>query len=131
MLKHFRISVDGHPYDVTVEEVNDAGNLYPSPSLTSAAVTAPPPAPEAPSAPSSPAPAADAGPDDKLSPLAGMITGLHVKAGDAVSEGDKICTIEAMKMNTAVTAHKSGTIAAILVAEGDAVDAGQPIMTIT
>ena len=39
--------------------------------------------------------------------------------------------IEAMKMKTVVSAHKQGKITNIAVKVGDAVEAGQPIVTIS
>lgn len=45
--------------------------------------------------------------------------------------GDRVATIEAMKMKTAVSAHRDGTVSAIPVKVGDAVDAGQSLMTIS
>ncbi|GAB6051684.1 biotin/lipoyl-binding protein [Magnetospira thiophila] len=127
MVKHFRIAVDGHEYDVTVEDLSDPGNLYPSPGMISSNFDTPP----APPPPVAAAPTANAGPDAKLSPLAGVVSAIEVTLGQTVAAGDRVCTIEAMKMKTAVTAHKSGKITEISVAAGDAVDAGQPLVTIS
>ena len=51
-----------------------------------------------------------------------------VEAGQAVSAGDAICLIEAMKTFNTVRAERDGTIAAILVASVDEVEAGQPLL---
>jgi biotin carboxyl carrier protein len=39
--------------------------------------------------------------------------------------------IEAMKMKTVVSAHKQGKVSNIAVKVGDAVEAGQPVVTIS
>ena len=53
-----------------------------------------------------------------------------VKQGDVVVEGQLLCIIEAMKMENEITAHKSGTISALPITEGAAIQAGAPIATI-
>ena len=54
----------------------------------------------------------------------------YVKVGDTVEVNQTLATIEAMKMETAITARMSGTVAEILVKEGETVKGGQLIMTI-
>ena len=72
-----------------------------------------------------------AGGGDQLdSPLQGNMWKVLVKQGDTVEEGQLLCIIEAMKMENEITAHKAGTIAELSVAEGDAINAGEPIVTI-
>ncbi|MCB2100823.1 MAG: acetyl-CoA carboxylase biotin carboxyl carrier protein subunit [Rhodobacterales bacterium] len=133
MLKRFKVTVDGRDYDVTVEDITD-GTLYPPAGMSRAVPAAPtappPPMPDAPAAASKSA-GLDAKPEDKLSPLGGVVVEIHVSQGQAVNEGDKVATIEAMKMKTMVTAHRSGTVSAIHVAAGDGVEAGQALLTIT
>ncbi len=134
MQRSFKITVDGRPYHVVVEDVGDSGLLIPSPSDMSGS-PAPQPAVAQPQAAPAAAPAAAAGPPaagpgDEVSPLAGVIISIDVRQGQTVKEGDKIATIEAMKMKTIVAAHRSGTVSAIHVAAGDGVEAGQPILTI-
>ncbi len=53
-----------------------------------------------------------------------------VSVGQTVAAGDVICIIEAMKMMNQIEAEKSGTIGAILVEDGEAVEFDQPIVTI-
>ena len=53
-----------------------------------------------------------------------------MKPGDAVEDNQVLAIIEAMKMETAITARMSGTVSEILVKEGDTVKGGQLIMTI-
>jgi acetyl-CoA carboxylase biotin carboxyl carrier protein len=53
-----------------------------------------------------------------------------VSVGQQVAAGDVICIIEAMKMMNQIEADKAGTISAILVEDGEAVEFDQPIVTI-
>jgi acetyl-CoA carboxylase biotin carboxyl carrier protein len=41
-----------------------------------------------------------------------------------------VCVIEAMKVFVEVRAERGGTIQAVLVASGDEIDAGQPLLRI-
>ena len=130
MQRKFRITVENKTYDVTVEDIaDDGGTLYPSPGLMTAATT-PAEAAEAAPAPSAAPATAAAGPGDEVSPLAGVVLSLEVAVGQSVNEGDKIATIEAMKMKTVVVAHRSGSVTNIAVKPGDGVEAGQVLMTI-
>ena len=71
------------------------------------------------------------GPDLLESPLQGNMWKVLVKEGDAVTEGQLLCIIEAMKMENEITAHKAGTISDLAIKEGDPIKAGDPIATIT
>ncbi len=51
-----------------------------------------------------------------------------VKLGDVISTGDVVCIVEAMKMMNQIESEFSGKIIEICVADGDAVEYGQPIM---
>lgn len=50
-----------------------------------------------------------------------------VAAGQAVAAGQVLCAIEAMKTFTEIRAERDCTIAEVLVATGQEVDAGQPL----
>jgi glutaconyl-CoA/methylmalonyl-CoA decarboxylase subunit gamma len=127
MEKKFRITVDGRQYDVTVEDLSETPS-YTIPSPGDMRVpTAPTPAPAAP--PPASAPGA-AGPGDEASPLAGVVVAIEVAPGQSVKEGDKVMTLEAMKMKTAIIAHHNGQVKNIAVKVGDAVEAGQVLLTI-
>jgi len=56
-------------------------------------------------------------------PMPGVISGLAVKQGQQVFAGDVLCSIEAMKMETAIHAEADGVIAEVLVKPGDQIDA--------
>ena len=138
MQRRFKISVEGHEYDVVVEEIADeGGGLYPDretmraapaqpsrPAAASAAV-----APPAASAPAAGPPAA--GPGDVVSPLAGIVLSIDVEVGALVDEDAKVATLEAMKTKTMVKAGRAGKVSAIAVSAGQGVEAGQTLLTIS
>lgn len=59
-----------------------------------------------------------------LSPLPGLVATVHIKVGDAIASGDAVVTLQSMKMEIPVPAEGSGTVAEILVNEGDEIDTG-------
>jgi len=64
------------------------------------------------------------------SPLQGTVLKVAVEQGAEVSEGDLICVIEAMKMENEITAHKSGKVEDLPIAEGTAVGSGDTLAVI-
>ncbi|MEG1682843.1 MAG: pyruvate carboxylase [Oscillospiraceae bacterium] len=74
-----------------------------------------------------------ADPEDKSqvgASIPGGVSRVAVKAGEVVEENQVLLVIEAMKMETAVTARMGGKVSEIHVAEGDSVKGGQLLMTI-
>ena len=127
-MEHLRITVAGKAYDVTVEKIGGDESAAPAPAARSATPAAAPARAAAPApAPAAHAPAA-AG--DAVSPLAGIVQAVEVAVGAKVNEGDLIITLEAMKMYTAINALSSGTITAIHVKVGEAVEENQALYTI-
>ena len=127
MEKKFKVTVDGKSYAVTVEDVSEVGsNLYPSPGLRANIVTSAAPAAAAPVESAN----AASGADDLPSPLSGVVVEIAVSPGMTVAQGDKVMVIEAMKMKTMISAHKTGKISSIAVAVGDGVESGQALMVI-
>lgn len=53
-----------------------------------------------------------------------------VEVGQTVNVGDIICIVEAMKMMNQIEADKAGTVSAILVENGQAVEFDQPLFSI-
>ena len=132
MEKKFRITVEGKQYIVAVEDISTDGaqTLYPEPGSMSVVPQAAP-APTAPApASAAPSPSASAGPGDEVAPLGGVVQTVHVSVGQAVNEGDKLVSLEAMKMVTHVVARRGGKVISIAVKPGDPVDAGQALLTI-
>jgi pyruvate carboxylase len=62
-------------------------------------------------------------------PMPGVVSGVAVTAGQAVRPGDVLCSIEAMKMETAIHADRAGSIGEVLVKAGDQIDAKDLLMT--
>ena len=46
---------------------------------------------------------------DVLSPLPGLVATVHVNAGDVISSGDPVVTLQSMKMEIPITAESAGT----------------------
>lgn len=53
-----------------------------------------------------------------------------VKVGDKISEDSVVCIIEAMKVMNEIKAEISGTIAEVLVQNGESVEYGQPLFRV-
>ena len=70
----------------------------------------------------------DAG-TEALAPFPGLVTEVLVAPGDAISNGQALLTIEAMKMLHPVTARGNATIATVEVAAGDQVEGGALLIT--
>ncbi|MEE6168643.1 MULTISPECIES: pyruvate carboxylase [unclassified Mycolicibacterium] len=68
-------------------------------------------------------------PDHVAAPFAGVVT-VGVKVGDAVEAGATIATIEAMKMEAAITAPKGGTVSRVAVAPTGQVEGGDLLVVI-
>ena len=133
MEKKFRITVEGKQYIVAVEDISTDGaqTLYPEPGSMSVAPQSAAPVPTAPApAATAPSPGGSAGPGDEVAPLGGVVQTVHVSVGQAVNEGDKLVSLEAMKMVTHVVARRGGKVTGIAVKPGDPVDAGQVLLTI-
>lgn len=126
-----KITVHGVAYEVDVQ-VLDAGDemqrggspLPPAPPTSAAAVHAPV-APVAPIAGPGPVAGSAGG---VASPIAGTVLEVKCKAGEAVTKGQTLLMIEAMKMETAIAAPQAGTVKQILVAAGDAVRESQTLV---
>ncbi len=56
-------------------------------------------------------------------PMPGAVATVAVKAGQKVGKGSPLLSIEAMKMETAISAERDGTVLKVLVAPGDQVGA--------
>ena len=85
-------------------------------------------------------PAAEQVPDDCIeisSPMVGVFYSApaenaqpFVSVGDPVKKGDVLCIIEAMKLMNEIESEYDGTIAEILVENGQPVEYGQPLFRI-
>ena len=116
-MKHYTITVNGTPYNVTVEET--AAGAAPAP------VAAP-----APKAAPAPAPKAAAGSVAVNAPMPGTILDVKVAPGVAVKAGDVLVILEAMKMENEIVAPQDGTVAAVNVKKGDSVNSGDVLASL-
>lgn len=128
MKKNFRITVDGRSYNVVVEDLDAAAD--PSYSTATAAV-----APAVPTTVAAPAPPAAPGPVPAgsgaiMAPLGGVVVSIDVALGRDVAVGDKVATIEAMKMKTDVLSKVAGKISNIAAKTNESVETGQVLMTV-
>jgi acetyl-CoA/propionyl-CoA carboxylase biotin carboxyl carrier protein len=120
----YAVEVSGKRFDVRVVGPPFAGGAAPAASNGTAPAAKPRRSPRKSSG-------AGAGADLLTAPLQGNMWKVLVKQGDTVEEGQLLCIIEAMKMENEITAHKAGTIAELPIAEGEPIQAGAPIATIT
>ncbi|BCI82909.1 biotin carboxylase N-terminal domain-containing protein [Mycobacterium sp. SMC-18] len=65
-----------------------------------------------------------------VSPMPGSVVAVGIADGSTVSSGDVVVTVEAMKMEHALSSPVDGTVE-LLVAVGDQVKVGQPLARIT
>ncbi|AKK10499.1 acetyl/propionyl/methylcrotonyl-CoA carboxylase subunit alpha [Corynebacterium uterequi] len=68
--------------------------------------------------------------DDVTSPMQATIVACHVTEGSTVTEGETLLVLEAMKMETPVVAHKTGTVTNLDAAPGSQVSKNQRLLTI-
>ena len=74
--------------------------------------------------------AAVAGSGTIVVPMQGTIVKVMVEVGAEVNEGDTICVLEAMKMENAIAADKSGVIETLNVEAGQSVGSGDVVAVI-
>jgi len=77
--------------------------------------------------------AAKADPDDPChvaAPMPGKVSSVAVKKGQAIKAGERLLSIEAMKMETAVYSPLDGTVADVLVKPGATVTARDLLVTL-
>ncbi|MBR0568280.1 biotin/lipoyl-binding protein [Azoarcus sp. L1K30] len=132
-MRHFRITVEGRSYDVSVEELDETAPAAPPPGATSTpapVIAAAPRTTPVPTPPPIP-PATDALDESNIpSPLAGTVVSIDVTIGQHVTQGQQLVVLEAMKMNTYITAPRDGQIVAVKVTPGTAVAEGQALLAI-
>jgi methylmalonyl-CoA carboxyltransferase 1.3S subunit len=124
-----KITVDSKTYEVEVEAmepqvVSAAPRGY---AVEPAAVRLPASAAPAAAAPSAAAPVVS---EEKVcrSPVSGIVVKVAAQPGQSIQTGDILMVLEAMKMETNITAPVSGKIAAVKVNAGDSVQSGQVVV---
>jgi len=127
-----KITVDGKVYEAEVEvsEPERRGPGYYPPLTAQVPASAP-----GGGAPNSAAPAtkpSGAPVDDESkvcrSPLAGTVTRIEAEAGQQIAVNATLLVLEAMKMETVITAPFEGTVKAINASVGDAVQQGEVLV---
>ena len=114
-----QLTVNGSVYDVEVEVEEE-----PLPTLGAVMVGSSSAYTMTPGAAKAPATSANA----LSSPVSGTVVTVLVEAGAQVKSGDTLLVLEAMKMETEVTAPKDGTVKSVDVAVGEAVQGGQVLI---
>lgn len=104
----YTVAVEGKRYTVTVSEGGDISGIV--------ALAGPG--------------AVGGGGEIVAAPLAGIIFKLLVAPGQAVVEGQNLLILEAMKMETAISAPRAGVVAGIQVKVGDNVLVGDSLVTL-
>ena len=141
----YRISIDKYQFEVKVDNLRsrpilatvngETFEVWPEGQEASPAATAPEPGPSLPDtalAAEAPLPAAtpeiaEAAPAPGgahravRAPLPGVIISLTVKPGMAVTLGQELCVLEAMKMKNPIRATRAGTIKTVHVVVGQTV----------
>ncbi|NLG51884.1 MAG: acetyl-CoA carboxylase biotin carboxyl carrier protein subunit [Chloroflexi bacterium] len=146
----YEITVNGNKYTIEVGDVSgpsvevvvngqrrtvdfrEAQNVPAAPAPAPAAAApapAPQPAPEPEPAPQA-TPAGSVDGTVVKAPMPGKILSVRVNVGDTVSEGDTVCTLEAMKMEMPISATAGGTVKAIHINVGDNVANDDPLVTV-
>ena len=121
-----KITIDNKTYEVEVE-ASQPESPAPPPrgyAVESSAVRVP-------AAPVAPPPPGDgAVNEDKVcrSPISGIVVRVAAQPGQNIQIGDNLLVLEAMKMETAITAPVEGKIAAIKVNPGDSVQSGMVLV---
>lgn len=60
--------------------------------------------------------------------MPGMVVTVAIQPGDSVKKGQKLLTVEAMKMETTIAAERDGKIADVLVKPGSQVSTGDLLL---
>ncbi len=120
-----QLEVNGTPYEVTLDrEIKQTK----TPKLVRSVSV--PSTDSHPSVVKTSSPSAPKGGGTIKSPLPGVVLDLHVKEGDVVKTGQKLLTLEAMKMENNIESDKDGKVASLKVGKGDNVMEGDILIII-
>ena len=123
-----KITVEGKTYEVEVEVEESAPSASPAVGGATPRTTtsvAPPATPTPPAGTEKPTV-----PEEKVcrSPIVGTVVRVLASPGQQVSVDEQLLVLEAMKMETSITAPVAGAVKRILVAAGDSVQSGQILL---
>ena len=114
-----KVTVNGSVYEVDVEVEEE-----PLPTLGAVTVGSRSAYTMTPTVAKAPATSANA----LTAPMAGTVVTVLIEAGADVKAGESLLVLEAMKMETEVTAPKDGKVKSVDVGVGDAVQGGQVLI---
>lgn len=138
--ERFQVTVNGRKHDVVLAEDEDLPEASITPAIlqdmSEERMAAPRPAAArtAPGTTPAPTPAGGsiapvpAGALALTAPMPGVIASIDVVLGQAVSRGDAMVTLEAMKMRNAIRAPRDGVVAQILAEQGQTVAFGDVLV---
>lgn len=133
-MKKFRVLVNGSEYNVEIEELSEAATAArPATSTPPPASSAPRPATPVPAKPSptaSTTQGAAAG-GAIAAPMPGTILSVAVEVGTAVTKGQTLLVLEAMKMENEIQAPADGTVQELNVSQGLSVNAGDTLIVLS
>jgi biotin carboxyl carrier protein len=143
---NFRVILGEQTFDVNLSSAEDVPEavitpaIVPSGSRDEAAIERPaasyqPPAIETmerprnvPSPALPPTPYVNGSRTDLVAPMPGTILSIEVKPGDSVTRGQKLLTLEAMKMKNAIKAPYDGVVSQVLAQAGQSVRYGDVLI---
>jgi methylmalonyl-CoA carboxyltransferase small subunit len=123
-----QISIDGKTYETEVEVLEDDAMprqthdvpYHPLPAAATPASVA--------SAPTQAPPEATDEGKVCRSPVTGIVIKVNIEPGQTVQANEPVMVLEAMKMETNVTAHCTGKVKNVRVAQGDSVKVNQVVV---
>jgi methylmalonyl-CoA carboxyltransferase 1.3S subunit len=121
-----KVTVNGVVYDVDVEVEEEPQPTLGSIFMAGGNFSAPP----AVSTGGASASTASADGQGVRAPLSGSVARVLVEEGQAIEAGDVLVVLEAMKMETEITAPEAGTVRAVHVAVNDSVSGGQVLVEV-
>lgn len=121
-----QVTVDGETFEVEVE--SDAGPTPPRRGRPAGGLTVPDAPASQPSGSAAPQSGVPINDGILRSPMPGRVMSILVRPGDAVSAGDEVCVVEAMKMEQSILAHRDGVVKTVFVQPLDSVNANDPLV---
>lgn len=145
-MKKFKFTIKGNQYDVDILNIEDNtvevqvnGNVYTVAVDKTLTQTKTPTLVRSLAVPSTDGekstqktnnPNAPKGGGTIKAPLPGTILSVHVKVGDSVVMGQRLLSLEAMKMENNIDSDKEGKVSSIKVKKGDAVMEGDVLIVV-
>ena len=145
-MKKFKFNIHGNQYEVDIQNIDDNiaqievnGTMYEvevdktlqpikTPKLMRSVAV--PSTESSPSIAKTSSPGGPKGGGNIKAPLPGVILSIHVSIGDQIKLGQKLITLEAMKMENNINSDKEGAVKAIKFSKGDSVMEGDILIVI-